>query len=511
MRQIVECAPNFSEGRRQDVVDAIVRAIEECGVRVLAVSSDPERNRTSVRFIGDPDAVSRAAFAGVAAAAQDIDMAEHTGDYPRIGACDVVPLVPLVGVTMDECVALAGRLGERIGGELGLPVYLYGEAATRPERRDIGAVREGEYEGLKGVIGTDSSRAPDFGPAEMGAGGATAVGARWPFVVYTLVLDTADVDVAAAVAAALDHGSGGLADVSALARPPAEDGGARVEARVTRPDTTPLERVLAVAEVESAAHGAAVRKATLDGLVPQSVLASAAARRLKLAADRPPQTIERALLESETPDAEEDVLPRGYVSAVSSESPTPGGDSAAAVTASLGAALAGMVAALTIGQPKYADVESAMRDLRGRASGLQDALLELAAADSDAYEKFTAATGMPRGTAEENDARREAIELAVRAAIESPLDVMRRGVDMLRLAKMASESGNLSAVGDSGVAGYLGSAAVQGASLSVESNVVGLRDLEEGDRYRREAEHLLREALELAADIDRTVRERMKG
>ena len=511
MRQIVECAPSFSEGRRAEVVDAIVHAIQEAGPRVMSVSSDPDRNRSVVRFIGEPDEVTRAAVSAAVVAAQQIDMTTHIGDYPRIGATDVVPLVPLLGISMEECVALARRIGERIGSELSIPVYLYGEAAATPDRRDIDAVREGEFEGLRQAIGADESRAPDLGPSEMGSAGATAVGARWPFVVYTLALDTADAAVAEAVARAIDGSSGGLASVIARAVPPLDAGGARIEARVTRPETTPLERVLSVAELEAGAHGAFVRSAILDGLVPQSLVAGAAARQLRLDADSPAQTIESALLESEDEGTEEDVLPRAYIDAVSSDAPTPGGGSVAAVVASLSAALSGMVASLTIGQPKYTDLESDMRDLQARARGLQGALLELAVSDGEAFAEVMDAYRLPRGTSDEIEARRAAIEAALRAATEVPMEIMRQAVDTMRLTRTASETGNINAVGDAGVAGYLGNAAVQSASLSVATNVMGLRDLEEGDRYRREADELLSEAERLAAEIDRLVRERIKG
>jgi glutamate formiminotransferase/formiminotetrahydrofolate cyclodeaminase len=280
---------------------------------------------------------------------------------------------------------------------------------------------------------------------------------------------------------------------------------------VTRPDVTPLHRVLAVAELEAAGHGAAVRSASLKGLVPQSVLFDAWARQLRLGSWSPEQTVENALLEAEEDETEEDVLPRAFVDAVASDAPTPGGGSVAAVVASLGAALSGMVASLTIGQPKYTEVEGDMRDVQATARQLQSALLGLATDDSDAFEQAMSAYRLPRNTADEIEARREALEVALHTATQVPIEIMSRSLDALRLARQASERGNINAVGDAGVAGLLAHAAVQGASLNVATNVMGLRDLEEGDRYRREANQLLLDAKKLAAEIDRIVHERIKG
>ncbi len=199
MKRIVECVPNFSEGRRKDIISQIVGALASVeGVRVLDVQSDADHNRSVVTMVGEPEAVEEAAFQGIERAARLIDMDQHQGEHPRMGATDVVPFVPIAGVTMVDCVEMARRLGERVGRELAIPVYLYEEAASRPERRNLADVRRGEYEGLKVQIETDPHRTPDFGPARLGKAGATAIGARPPLVAFNVYLNTDDVDVAKA-------------------------------------------------------------------------------------------------------------------------------------------------------------------------------------------------------------------------------------------------------------------------------------------------------------------------
>jgi len=208
---LIECVPNFSEGRRPEVIAQIVAAISAVpGVTVLDTSSDADHNRTVVTFIGAPEPVEQAAYAAIAAAARLINLDEHRGEHPRIGATDVVPFVPLRGATMADCVAIARRLGERVGRELGIPVYLYEAAATRPERQNLAAIRAGEYEGLKESIAADPDRAPDFGPAALGPAGATVIGARAFLIAFNVYLNTADVRIADRIARAVRHSSGGL-------------------------------------------------------------------------------------------------------------------------------------------------------------------------------------------------------------------------------------------------------------------------------------------------------------
>src|SRR5512142_609894 len=217
MSQLIECIPNFSEARRPEVVDDIVAAIGSVeGARLLDRSSDLDHNRTVLTFAGPPKAVEEAAFRAIQAASELIDLDQHTGEHPRIGATDVVPFVPLSDVTMEECVALAKRLGERVGRELNIPVYLYEHAATRPDRVNLENIRRGQYEGLKSEIETHSDRKPDYGPSHLGKAGATVIGARNPLIAFNVYLSTADVDVAKKIARSIRQSSGGMRYVKAL-------------------------------------------------------------------------------------------------------------------------------------------------------------------------------------------------------------------------------------------------------------------------------------------------------
>jgi glutamate formiminotransferase len=271
LKQIVECVPNFSEGRRQEVIDQIVAAMAQApGARVLDVQSDVDHNRSVVTLVGAPEAALKAAFQGIASAAQLIDMDHHRGAHPRMGATDVVPFVPVQGVTMDDCVALARRLGEQVGAELGIPVYLYEEAATRPERRNLADVRRGEYEGLKAEIAAGPGRAPDFGPARMGTAGATAIGARPPLIAFNVYLNTADLAPAKAIAKAVRHSSGGLRFVKALGL--LVEGQAQISMNLTDYRQTPIHRVVEMIRAEAARLGLAITRCEVVGLLPAQAL-----------------------------------------------------------------------------------------------------------------------------------------------------------------------------------------------------------------------------------------------
>ncbi|MGQ9458735.1 MAG: glutamate formimidoyltransferase [Anaerolineae bacterium] len=296
MRKVVECVPNFSEGRRLDVVQEIVEAIRSVpGVHVLDVESNADHNRSVVTFVGEPEAVLEGAFQGIARAAALIRMEEHRGAHPRMGAADVVPFVPVRGVRMEECVDLARRLGERVGRELGIPVYLYEEAATRPDRRNLADVRRGEYEGLREAIRTDPDRAPDFGPAEMGPAGATAIGARPPLIAFNVYLRTDDVRVAQAIARAVRHSSGGLRYVKALGL--LVEGQAQVSMNLTDFRRTPLARVMEMVRREAARYGVAVARSEVVGLLPAEALLDAASYYLQLEGFSPAQVLENRLAE----------------------------------------------------------------------------------------------------------------------------------------------------------------------------------------------------------------------
>jgi len=281
VRKVVECVPNFSEGRRREIIDGIVAAMREVpGAQVLDVQSDVDHNRSVVTLVGEPQPVVEAAFRGIARAAETIDMNHHRGGHPRMGATDVVPFVPVRGVTMEDCAVLARELGRRVGGELGIPVYLYEEAASRPDRRNLADVRRGEYEGLKDDIGTDPERAPDFGPAIMGPAGATAIGARPALIAFNVYLNTSDVAPAQAIARAVRHSRGGLRYVKALGL--VVEGQAQVSMNLTDYRHTPIHRVVEMIRSEAARRGLSIMRGEVVGLLPADALVDAARFYLQL-------------------------------------------------------------------------------------------------------------------------------------------------------------------------------------------------------------------------------------
>src|SRR5690606_27389153 len=291
---LVECVANFSEGRRQDVIDAIVQAVGGvAGTAVLDVHTDADHNRSVVTFAGEPESVLESAYAGIATAARLIDLDEHQGQHPRIGAADVVPFVPLSGITLEECAALARQLGERVGRELNIPVYLYEAAATRADRVNLADVRRGEYEGLRDAILNDPDRAPDYGPSRLGKAGATAIGARLPLIAYNVYLNTSDVEIARKIAASIRYSGGGLAHVKALGL--LVNGRAQVSMNLTDYTRTPIPRVMEMIRSEAARYGVVVQSAELVGLIPQAALIEAARWYLQLDAFEADQILEDRL------------------------------------------------------------------------------------------------------------------------------------------------------------------------------------------------------------------------
>lgn len=282
-QRIVECVPNFSEGRRPEVVAEIVAAIASVeGVKLLDYSSDASHNRSVVTFVGTPEAVEEAAFAGIARACDLIDMEQHHGEHPRLGATDVVPFVPIAGVTMSECVQIARWLGKRVGEELQIPVYMYEEAATRPERRNLADVRRGEYEGLKKAIAMPE-RIPDYGPAAVHpTAGATVIGARMPLIAFNVNLGTADVEIAKKIARAVRGSSGGLTNVKALGVMLDDGNVAQVSMNLVNYVKTPVHRALEMVRREAARYGVSVVESELIGLIPLEAVLDTAAYYLQL-------------------------------------------------------------------------------------------------------------------------------------------------------------------------------------------------------------------------------------
>ncbi|MDI6813523.1 MAG: glutamate formimidoyltransferase [Desulfitobacteriaceae bacterium] len=282
MAKIVECIPNISEGRRLDVVEEIVGQVRKVpGVVLLDYSSNADHNRTVITFIGEPEGVLEAAWRLMSRAAALIDLNTHQGEHPRMGATDVVPFVPVQDVSMDECVELAKRLGERVGRELGIPVFLYEKAASRPARRNLADVRRGQYEGLKERLKTPEGT-PDFGPSVLGRAGATAIGARPPLVAFNVNLGTQNLDIAKAIAKGIRGSSGGFVNVKALGVDLSEQGIVQISMNMIDTQGTPLHRALEFIQTEAAHYGVPVVGSEIVGLVPLQAMLEAATYYLKL-------------------------------------------------------------------------------------------------------------------------------------------------------------------------------------------------------------------------------------
>jgi glutamate formiminotransferase/formiminotetrahydrofolate cyclodeaminase len=497
----VECVPNFSDGRRPEVIQAVVRAAAGVsGVYVLDVQSDADHNRSVVTLVGPPEAIEEAAFRLVARAAELIDLDQHEGAHPRVGAADVVPFIPISDTTMDTCVEMARRLGQRVGKELGIPVYLYEAAATRPERANLADVRRGEYEGLKAEIETDPDRAPDFGPAKLGPAGATVIGARPFLVAFNVYLNIADVSIAKRIARAVRHSSGGLRHVKALGL--LVEGRAQVSMNLTDVRGTPIHQVVEMVRSEASRYGAAVTHSELVGLTPQAALLDAACWYLQL--DLPPEQV----LENRLAALEPDVTPTAFLDAVAADTPAPGGGSVAALAGALSAALAAMVGRLTLGKQKYAEVEDEMEPLVTKADRLRQTLTARISEDTAAFEAVMAAYRMPKRTEEEKAERRAAIQAAVTRAAEVPLSTAQDAVAALELARTAATLGNANAITDAGTGAWMARAAVAGAALNVRINAAALDDRAQAEAWLAELAALEHRAVVLTAEVQAIVAKR---
>ncbi|HEX8850081.1 MAG TPA: glutamate formimidoyltransferase [Gemmatimonadaceae bacterium] len=500
--KLVECVPNFSEGRRPEVVTAIRDAI--AGVEsasILDVSSDASHNRTVVTFVVPLERAVDAAFAGIAKARELIDLNAHSGEHPRMGAADVVPFIPLEGATMEDCIVLARQLGDRVGRELGVPVFLYERAATTPARENLADVRRGEFEGLREEIGANPARKPDFGPEKIHPTfGAVAIGARPFLVAYNVYLGPAsNMEVAKRVAKAVRGSSGGLKGVKALALE--VDGQAQVSMNLVDTERTPLHRAFDMVRMEAEAWGVSPTWSEIVGLVPERVLFDAGIRHVRLDRFTIDQVLERkvraAIAGGESLS--------GFVASVASPNPVPGGGSVAAHAGALGAALAQMVAGLTVGKKKYAAVEGEMKEAALEGAALVNELSSLVARDAAAYAAVADAYKLPKEPETAAATRRSAITAALLQAAAVPLETARACARVARLAAAVAERGNTNAASDAGVAALLAEAAAKGAAYNVRINVASLEDKSQGASLLEEIGRVLRETSEHARRAEAAV------
>lgn len=510
MPAIVECIPNFSEGRDPAVLDRIVAAISAVpGLTFLDREMDQNHHRAVLTFVGEPEAVLEGAFAGAQAAVQLIDLNRHKGEHPRMGAVDVIPFVPISGITMADCVALARRLGQRIGDELNLPVFLYEEAASRPERRNLADVRRGEFEGLREEIVANPDRKPDFGPVKIHpTAGAVAVGARMPLVAYNVYLNTNDLSVARKIASAVRGAAGGLQFVKALGFAIEDRGVVQVSMNMVNTTKSPLHRAFELIRIEAERYGVSCTESEIVGLVPQDALLDAAEHMLRLNRFSRDQILERRLGQ---PPAGSGTRIGDFIDRVASDTPTPGGGSVSALAGSLAAALGAMVAGLTLGRKKYAEVAASMTTIRASLERARVDLLRMVEEDSQAYEGMVAARKLPEGTEREKELKARAIVESTERAIEVPLAAARRAAEVLELLVEVAERGNTNAVTDAGVAALLARTAVVGAGYNVRINLLGHADPIRAAGWTREVAALTERTEDLSSRVATRVEAQLAG
>jgi len=508
---LVESIPNFSEARRPEVVEAIIAAIKSVeGVRILDRHSDMDHNRTVVTLVGAPASVEEGVFRGIAKAAELIDLNVHTGEHPRIGATDVVPFVPISDITMIECVEMARRLGQRVGAELGIPVYLYEEAATRPNRVNLEDIRRGQYEVLKEEIVSNPERSPDFGPSRMTGAGATVIGARQPLVAFNVYLTTDDISIAQKIAKAVRNSSGGLRFVKGMGV--MVEGRAQVSMNLTNYRQTPIARVVEMVRREAQRYGVAVHHSELVGLIPQEALIDAAVWYTQLDAFEPKQILESRLysaMSEEPAAAAAGSTPAAptFLDQLAAGTPAPGGGSASAYTAAAAAGLVSMVCRLTAGKKKYAAVEAQVWPILEKSEALRKSLTAAVDEDAAAFEGVMEAMRLPKDTPAQQEARAAAIETATLQAARVPLSVASRAVEVMDLALQIASIGNLNAISDAGSGGALSQAALTGAGLNVRINLKGM-DHPEAARLVEELRALETRAAALQAELKKVLQER---
>ena len=496
MNPIVECIPNFSEARRPEVVDQIVLAAAAVpGVSILDRSSDMDHNRTVLTFAGSPAGVEEAAFRAVQKAAELIDMNAHTGEHPRIGATDVVPFVPIAGVSMADCVEMARRLGQKVGAELGIPVYLYEEAASRPERTNLEVIRRGQYEGLKADVEINPERQPDFGPAHLGSAGATVIGARAPLVAFNVYLTSADVSIAKTIAKAVRQSSGGFRYVKAAGF--MVDGRAQVSMNLTDYRQTPIARVVETIRREALRYGVGLHHTEMVGLVPQDALIDAAVWYTQLDQFTPDQVLETRLASAaaQAPQAP------SFLDQLAAAVPAPGGGSAAAYAGAMGAALVSMVAGLSIGRKKYAGVEEQMKTILVESEALRASLNAAVDEDAAAFATILTAFKLPRGSDQQEQERAVEIEKATMTAALVPLEAARKAVRVIELAALVAADGNLNAISDGASGAALARAALTAAGTNVRINLNNLTNKNAGLPLLSELSQLESRAAGLEVEI----------
>jgi len=554
MMKLVECVPNFSEGRDMAKIEQITNEIKSVeGVKLLDVDPGKDTNRTVVTFIGSPEGVLEAAFKAIAKAAEVIDMRKHKGAHARMGATDVCPFVPVSGVTMEDCAELARKLGKRVGEELGIPVYLYEEAATKPERKNLANIRAGEYEGLPEKL-KDPEWKPDFGPAEFNEkSGATVIGAREFLIAFNINLNTRDTKIAREIAFTIrekgrlkrDENGKVVRDENGKAlRVPGkfkackavgwymEDfGRAQISMNLVNYKITPPHIVFDECCKLAEKLGARVTGSELVGLIPLEAMLQAGRHYLrkqgKTTGVPESELVHIAVLSMGMDDLyrfepdkkiieyqfrRNDTLEKmpidSFSDLLSTDSPAPGGGSVSALCGALSASLSSMVAALTFGKEGYEEVTEEMEEIGVEAQRLKDAFLSDITRDTESFNRLMDAMRMPKKTEEDKKARAEAIEEATKEATLVPLSVLEKALEVSRLALRLAGKSNKNSISDAGVAASTARAAAEGAFLNVKINLPGINDeafrketIEKAQKLREETVKVAEEALKKVEEV----------
>jgi glutamate formiminotransferase/formiminotetrahydrofolate cyclodeaminase len=494
MKRLIECVPNFSEGRDIAKVDAIVAAMREVeGVYLLDRESDADHNRSVITLAGEPEPVAEAALRGVGKAFELIDLTNHSGAHPRLGATDVVPFIPIEGVTIEDCVALAKRTGREIWERYRIPVYFYEAAAQRPERANLENIRKGQFEGLCEEVPRNPDRAPDIGEPRMHpTAGAVVVGARKFLVAYNINLNTPDIEIAKRIAKNIRHSNGGLRYVKAMGVDLRARHLAQVSINMTDFEQTPLHRVFEMVKREAERYGVTIVGSEIVGLIPKRAIEITADFYLQLEAFSPAQVLENRLAASLSGAAPEQpgklaTLAQPFLDAVAQPTATPGGGSVAALSGALAASLGHMVAALSRKKKSQAafvdDLSEAAAEFHRAAADLSKAIDR----DAASFDAVMAAYKLPQASPEEQKIRETAIQAALQAAAAVPLEVARDSVAIYERLGQLEPMASASMSSDIRVGRLMAAAAAKGALENVAINLESITDADFAGRTHQEA------------------------
>lgn len=546
--KLVECVPNFSEGRDLEKIKTITKEIESTPqVTLLDVDPGESTNRTVVTFIGTPDGVKKAAFKAIKKAAEVLDMSEHAGAHSRIGATDVCPFVPVSGVAMEDCIQIAHEVAEKVARELNIPVYLYEEAAQKPERRNLANIRVGEYEGLAEKF-KDPEWTPDYGqPIFNPKTGATVIGAREFLIAYNINLNTTDRTLAQHIAFNLrergrakrdENGNiirdengqaivapGKFKDVKAVGWYIDDYGIAQISINFTNYKVSPPHLVFDEAIKEAEQIGLRVTGSELVGLIPKEAMLMAGRHYLTKQGKSPGVPDEelirtavlslglndvaafdpqKKIIEYQFREVENSLLDmnlREFANELSMDSPAPGGGSIAALCGAMSASLSSMVANLTVGKKGYEEVQDKIKELAVKAQSLKDEFLRDIDMDTQAFNKVMEAFRMKKKTVEQKELRSQAVEHATKEATLVPLHVLENSIEALKLAKESAENGNKNSISDAGVAALTAEAGAEGAYYNVRINLPNIEDKKFQTDVKRKATHLLKKAHKLGQEV----------